>query len=59
MIVPITKGASPFADTGQQMPSEANLLMALTEMHKQGRFNQDDDDTKSTSNIVRLPKRQK
>ena len=54
MIVPIQKGASPFADTGQPAPSQANLLMALATMHQQGRFNQDDD-----TNIVKLPKRPK
>ena len=53
MIVPIQKGASPFADTGQPAPSQANLLMALATMHQQGRFNQDDD---SKSNVVKLPK---
>ena len=37
MIVPTQKGG--FAPQGE-MPSEANLLMALAEMHRQGRFNQ-------------------
>jgi len=38
MIVPTTPGmAGPNAPQAQ-MPSETNLLMALAEMHKQGRF---------------------
>ena len=36
MIVPTSPGATSFAPTEQ--PSETNLLMALAEMHKQGRF---------------------
>lgn len=39
MIVPISSAASPFADTGSSVgPSDTNLLMALAEMHRQGRF---------------------
>lgn len=41
MIVPFTKtpqGQPPAQ--GGPMPSETNLLMALAEMHKQGRFDQ-------------------
>ena len=40
MIVPISSGASPFANTGPSvgMPSDTNLLMALATMHAQGRF---------------------
>lgn len=37
MIVPTQKGPSGLAPQ-QEMPSEANLLMALSEMQKQGRF---------------------
>lgn len=38
MIVPISQGASSFANVPDQMPSQTNLLMALATMHKQGRF---------------------
>lgn len=42
MIVPISSGGpSAFAPSGG-MPSDTNLLMALAEMHKQGRFDQTD-----------------
>lgn len=34
--VPITPGSAP----GMAMPSETNMLMALADMHKQGRFEQ-------------------
>jgi hypothetical protein len=37
MIVPFAKGPMQ-AQPQQPMPSEANLLMALAEMHKQGKF---------------------
>lgn len=37
MIVPISSAASPFADVNAG-PSDTNLLMALAEMHRQGRF---------------------
>lgn len=37
MIVPGAKGGMPVPGSAEQ-PSEANLLMALAEMHKQGRF---------------------
>ncbi len=36
----------------QQMPSEANLLMALAEMHKQGRFDQPE--TKMAGDVIPL-----
>lgn len=41
VVVPFVPGTSPFdePDTGTG-PSEANLLMALATMHKQGRFSQ-------------------
>lgn len=45
MIVPTTKGG--FAPS-TEMPSEANLLMALSEMHKQGRF-------KVAGDVVQMP----
>ena len=38
MIIPITPGMSAPGAPQAQMPSETNLLMALAEMHKQGRF---------------------
>jgi hypothetical protein len=39
MIVPTTPGMTTPGAPAQPMPSETNLLMALAEMHKQGRFN--------------------
>lgn len=43
MVVPISSSPSPFGEldsgsSGQGTPSEANLLMALATMHKQGRL---------------------
>ena len=36
-VIPITRGAAP-AQPAQAQPSETAMLMALAEMHKQGRF---------------------
>lgn len=38
MIIPMTKGKAPTQPQPQAQPSEADLLMALAEMHKQGRI---------------------
>lgn len=37
LVVPMSSGTKP--SPSQPMPSQADLLMALAEMHKQGRFN--------------------
>lgn len=56
MIVPITPGmASAPGAPAQAMPSQSNLLMALTEMHKQGRFDDDDNSTPSPRKGKVLP----
>ena len=38
MVVPITPGSKQGMAMPQQQPSQTDLLMALAEMHKQGRF---------------------
>lgn len=40
MIVPMSPGAKTSNGTPAPMPSQTDLLMALAEMHKQGRFAQ-------------------
>lgn len=42
MIVPISSASGPASFGNVGMPSDTNLLMALAEMHKQGRFDQTD-----------------
>ena len=54
MIVPTSPGATSFAPTEQ--PSETNLLMALAEMHKQGRFDQPE---AKPTNVIAMPKRRR
>lgn len=44
-VIPITKGTKPSSPQAQQ-PSETSLLMALAEMHKQGKFAPPAKDTK-------------
>lgn len=53
MKVPGATGGAP----PQEMPSEANLLMALAEMHKQGRF--EPQQQPDMSNVVKLPRKPK
>lgn len=53
MIIPITPGMSAPGAPQAQMPSETNLLMALAEMHKQGRVGKQPDMT----NVVKMPER--
>lgn len=38
MVVPMSKGQSQDGRQEQPLPSQTDLLMALAEMHKQGRF---------------------
>ena len=38
MIVPVSKDQTSDGSGLAQMPSETNLLLALAEMHRQGRF---------------------
>jgi len=56
MIIPITPGMASAGNTPQAMPSETNLLMALAEMHKQGRVGSQQLDL---SNVVKMPKKDK
>ena len=48
MVVPFAPGQKPSAPA-QPMPSQTDLLMALAEMHKQGRFKSPVDDKESQS----------
>ena len=53
-VIPINPGSAQGA--GAQLPSESNLLMALADMHAQGRVPQSDngDRTSASHNVARI-----
>ena len=53
MMIPVTPNTASPGSVPQAMPSETNLLMALAEMHKQGRVGKQPDMT----NVVKMPER--
>lgn len=53
MIIPMTQGRSGISEPAAQ-PSQTDLLMALAQMHKDGRFSQGMEDTQTKVDIQNI-----